>query len=288
MPRNARVKKSSDGIYHVIERGNERKEIFRDDGDRIKFLDIINLNQKRYQFNVYAYCLMSNHVHLLLGCNGCDISQVMKSINISYVIFFNRKYQRCGHLFQDRFRSEFIDTDAYAMEVSRYIHLNPVQAGMVAIEDIAQYPWSSYNQYMNNETQSQLPVVTNLILAMFSNKLAQAIRHYHNYLIREDSETFVWKDELSTILVNPPGIANIRHYENDRQEVVEMVAAEYGVDIKNSKELPMPIRNELILRIRQRSQLTLRQIGEMFGGISESMVSKIIKSLTRSSQEPSP
>lgn len=79
---------------------------------------------------------MTNHLHLLLASRGADISQVMKSINISYVIYFNRKYDRCGHLFQDRFKSELIDTNEYLMEVSKYIHLNPVKAGMVTEDNL--------------------------------------------------------------------------------------------------------------------------------------------------------
>lgn len=112
--------------------------------DRLRFLEIVKRNQAKYGFAVYAFCLMTNHLHLLLASHGADISQVMKSINISYVIYFNRKYRCCGHLFQDRFKIELVDSNEYVMEVSRYIHLNPMRAGMVSNDRIHNYPWSSY------------------------------------------------------------------------------------------------------------------------------------------------
>lgn len=276
MPRIARVKKSIEEIYHVMERGNEKKEIFRDDEDRIKFLDIINSNQVRYGFSIYAYCLMNNHVHLLVGCNGCDISQLMKSINISYAIFFNRKYQRCGHLFQDRFKSELIDNDAYAIEVSRYIHLNSVRAGMIDIDDIGQYPWSSYNQYIGSKS-SHLSVDTNFILGMFSNMLQEARIQYRSYLMRDDDNKLIEGNDMPTALVKPHVATSEYNYDNDPQKILKAVAAEYGVDWADSKRIAISIRNEMIIKVRRKSQLSLKVIGEMFGGLSESAISKILK-----------
>ncbi len=292
MPRSARVI-NNEGIYHVMERGNEKREIFRDDEDRTKFLQIVSCNKERYGFNVYAYCLMSNHVHLLLGCNGCNISQMMKSINISYVHFFNRKYRRCGHLFQDRFKSELVDTDAYVIEVSRYIHLNPVRAMMVSIDDITQYPWSSYTQYISNKNGHLLPVDTNFILGIFSDNLQMARRQYQSYLMRSE-DNLPEKTGMSAMLQAKPLFVNSdTHYNSDRQKILEILAADYGVDWADVKagKISNNIRNEMIITARRTSHLTLKAIGEIFGGLSESMVSKIIKtnnpSSQNSSQEPS-
>ena len=282
MPRTARAKKSSDGIYHIITRGNEKREIFCADEDYFRFLDILTRAQNRYGFNIYAYCLMSNHVHLLLGCNGCDISQVMKSINISYVYFFNRKYQRCGHLFQDRFRSELIDSDAYAMQVSRYIHLNPVKAGIVSILDIGQYPWSSYNVYMGRKPQSNVPLFSNFIMGMFSNNPDQAVQQYRDFLTGEhDNFLANEKSELPSLMEK--NIDHGKRHEQDKEKVLAAIAAAYNADWSNITKTPIPVRNEMILAVRRETQLTLKAIGEMFGGLSESTVSKIIKSGTRSS-----
>ena len=130
MPRVQRVK-GEFSTYHVVQRGNEKKKIFRDDEDKAKFLETLAKAREKYNFLLYAYCLMDNHIHLLVNDNGNDISKLMKSINVSYVSYFNRAYQRCGHLFQDRFKSELVKDDRYLLEVSRYIHNNPVKAKMV-------------------------------------------------------------------------------------------------------------------------------------------------------------
>ncbi|MFZ7104132.1 MAG: transposase [Peptococcaceae bacterium] len=103
MPRNAR-KKEEFSTYHIIVRGNERKDIFGGTNDKENFLQILSRMKKKYNFNVYCYCLMDNHAHLIIEDNGNDISQIMKSISISYAMLYNRKYQRTGHLFQDRFK----------------------------------------------------------------------------------------------------------------------------------------------------------------------------------------
>ena len=123
MPRQRR-KKGEYNTYHVIQRGNERKNIFLFDEDRERFIETLLRMKEKYNFLVYTYCLMDNHYHLIIYDNGNDISQLMKSINTSYAIYFNRVYKRCGHLFQDRFRSELIEDDNYLLEVSRYIHNN--------------------------------------------------------------------------------------------------------------------------------------------------------------------
>ena len=119
MPRVARDKVEF-STYHIIQRGNERKNIFISEDDRIKFLETTYRMKEKYNFILEAYCLMDNHVHLLINDNGNDISKVVKSINISYAYYFNRKYKRVGHLFQDRFRSEVMGDDNYLISVSAY------------------------------------------------------------------------------------------------------------------------------------------------------------------------
>ena len=183
MPRCARIKKSEYGIYHIMERGNERKAIFLDDADRGAFLSIVSRNRRKYEFRLYAYCLMDNHVHLLINSNGSDISQIMKSINVGYVIYFNRKYVRCGHLFQDRFRSEWIEDEPYLLEVSRYIHLNPVRAKMTT--QAMAYLWSSYRAYMNQPGGLDITVDTDFILNYLSTSQATAREAYRQYVNRD-------------------------------------------------------------------------------------------------------
>ena len=138
MPRKAR-KKSESGIYHVMLRGTGRKLIFLEDSDCERFITILRKVKEQSGFDLYAFCLMGNHVHLLLKENREPLEIVFKRIGVAYAAYFNRKYDQHGHLFQDRFRSEPVTTDAYFMDVFRYICQNPVKAGLT--KDFLEYRW---------------------------------------------------------------------------------------------------------------------------------------------------
>lgn len=149
MPRKAR-KKAESGIYHVMLRGIDRQLIFEDSEDYLRFLDIVRECQEVCDFKLYAYCLMGNHVHLLLKVQNDGLETIFKRIGGRYVYYYNVKYQRVGHLFQDRFKSEPVDDDAYFLTVLRYIHQNPVKAKLCSkVED---YPFSSFMEYLHEST----------------------------------------------------------------------------------------------------------------------------------------
>lgn len=147
MPRRAR-RLSDTKVYHVMLRGNERRNIFLDDEDRERFIDTLRYKQEEKTFSYFAYCLMSNHVHLIVDEGEEVISKIMQRINGSYAYYFNKKYQRSGHLFQDRFKSEVIEKDRYLLAAIRYVHNNPIKAGM--IKNIEEYRWSSYREIISN------------------------------------------------------------------------------------------------------------------------------------------
>ena len=141
MPRQAR-KTSGTGIYHVMLRGINRQDIFEDDEDYMKFLQSLHqlvecYDERGYRVpslcHFYAYCLMPNHVHLLIQEKTVAIGEIVKRITISYAYHFNKKYQRNGHLFQERFRSEPVDDIGYFKTLLCYIHQNPVHAGLSVI-----------------------------------------------------------------------------------------------------------------------------------------------------------
>lgn len=131
MARTAR-KLSSSNIYHVMLRGVNRQTIFEEDEDRFRFLNTVSRCREVSGFSLHAFVLMSNHIHLLIETGIEPLDDIFKRIGTSYAMWYNRKYQRAGHLFQDRFRSESVETDQYYMTVLRYILQNPVKAGMVS------------------------------------------------------------------------------------------------------------------------------------------------------------
>ena len=144
MPRTARSISVSN-IYHVMLRGVNRQDIFEDDEDRLHFLTLLGQYKKTAGFRLHAFVLMSNHIHFLIEPADEPLDMIFKRIGTSYAVWYNRKYQRAGHLFQDRFRSENVETDQYYMTVLRYILQNPMKAGL---EDRpGSYRWSSYLAY---------------------------------------------------------------------------------------------------------------------------------------------
>lgn len=147
MPRQAR-KKSSSGIYHVMLRGINRQQIFEDEEDREHFLETLEIYKDQCAYTVYAYCLMGNHVHLLLKEGKENLVLVFKRIAGSYVYWYNWKYHRCGHLFQDRFKSEPVEDDGYFLTVLRYIHQNPVKAKLCKRAE--EYKYSSMREYVTH------------------------------------------------------------------------------------------------------------------------------------------
>lgn len=140
MPRSAR-KRSISGIYHVMIRGADRRIIFGDDEDCQTFMNIVRRIKKRHPFNLYACCLMGNHVHLLIREEQESVDVIIKRLGVTYVAYYNHKYDLLGHLFQDRFHSEAVDTQAYFLDVLRYICQNPVKAGLSKTPE--EYRWLS-------------------------------------------------------------------------------------------------------------------------------------------------
>ena len=143
MPRKARIA-PKEFVYHVLTRGNNKQDIFRDEEDFLTYLDILKKYKERYLFKLYHYVLMTNHVHLVIepSREGGALSQIMKGINLSYAQHFKNKYKYTGHFWQDRFKSIIVSKDEYLLACGSYVELNPVRAGMV--KEPREYRWSSY------------------------------------------------------------------------------------------------------------------------------------------------
>ncbi|MFH1619911.1 MAG: transposase [bacterium] len=130
--------------YHVISRGNNRAEIFVDDSDRKKYIETLKTAIKTFELRIFAYSLMSNHVHLYLETEQANLSDAMFWINKTYSVYFNRRHGRTGHLFEARFKRKLVQSERYFLALIRYIHLNPVKAGIVARPE--DYAWGSYRE----------------------------------------------------------------------------------------------------------------------------------------------
>lgn len=164
-------------MYHIMSRGNRKKELFRGKIDYKYYLKILKLVKVDYPFSLSSYCLMRNHVHLQLKTKEVEIWKIMRKINLSYAKYFNKKYNLTGHVFQGRYKSKLIVDAAYDIGLSRYIHLNPVKAKIVSRPE--QYNWSSYNIYLGKEDNDLIDVDN-----IFSHYYVDdPVNRYRNYRI---------------------------------------------------------------------------------------------------------
>ncbi len=259
MPRQQRIF-SETGIYHVIMRGNERKNLFYDEEDKNRFIQILFNKKKEKGFLTYAYCLMDNHVHLLVKEGAEGIATMMKRINVSYAYYFNQKNHRVGHVFQDRFKSEPVNDDRYLLAVIRYIHNNPVKAGIVAKP--GQYKWSSYNFYLLQHNSETNMVDTDFILSILANDRETAIKEFRLFSMEKDERKYLEVDE-QIIWTAETGKSYLEEYlkqEWPGKSLQELI---------NNKD----IRAALIMDLKLNTNLSIRVIADLLG-INRGIVQK--------------
>jgi putative transposase len=180
MPRKARID-ATGAIQHIIIRGIERKKIFRNDADRNNFLERFGKIISETQTTCLAWALIPNHVHLVVRTGLAPISTVMRRLLTGYAVSFNRKYRRHGPLFQNRYKSILCQEDRYLKELVRYIHLNPLRAGLVSdMKALGNYPWSGHSAIMGKITRDWQSVDT--VLKLFGEQRSRARRRYRSFV----------------------------------------------------------------------------------------------------------
>lgn len=205
-------------FYHVTARGNERQAIYKSNKDREHFLEYLESATERYKAVIHVYCLMDNHYHILLQTPEGNLSQIMHHINGAYTNYFNTKRKRTGHLFQGRYKAFLVSIDEYAKELSRYIHLNPVRAGMV--EKPGEYRWSSYKDYISlNNPPNWLH--TDFVLNLIDKNVKVARAGYKRFvesMVGVEYESPLKDVFASTILGSRDFINEIREKHLDRKK----------------------------------------------------------------------
>lgn len=173
-------------FYHIVNRGNRRDPLFRSAADFEAFLHILNQLHEKYPFEIASYCLMTNHYHLQLRSKKTSISKIMSLINKRYANYYNTRYRLTGHVFEKRFHDSIIIDKKGMLEVSAYIHLNPVKAKMVQLPE--QYPWSSYHLF--KYPKSSLPPFFNIdsILDLFTVEKKDRANRYCNFVMERSSQ----------------------------------------------------------------------------------------------------
>lgn len=271
--------------YHVTSRGNERKYIFNENYDRKKFISYLESAYLRYKAVIHVYCLMDNHYHLLVETPQGNISQIMRHINGAYTTYFNIRHRRFGHLFQGRYKAILVDADAYAGELSRYIHLNPFRCGIVDTPE--QFGWSSYPYYIGRKKKPGW-LKTDFILGYFEGNGVSSYKRYREFVnvkMIGKYESPLVQTVASTILGSDDFIEKIRErHLKDREKdrnLPALKALAGSLDIneicntikEEIKDNPSLLRNCTLYLCRNYSGKTLKEIGSYFD-ISEAAVSQ--------------
>ena len=275
--------------YHVTSRGNEQKDVFKSQRDREKFLEYLASATDRYGAVIHAYCLLSNHYHLLIETPEGNLSQIMRHINGAYTTYFNVKRKRAGHLFQGRYKAILVEADEYALELSRYIHLNPVRAGMVTRPE--EYRWSSYNSYIGQGGAPPWPQIET-ILDYFSSSAKEKYRSFVEDLLGKEYESpfkntfgaavlgtaefieMVTKEHLATKEIDR-AVPDIRQFKSkpEPEEIVKAV----GAVMEGNEKLARQVGMYLCHRCSGRK---LREIGNLFG-VGETAIAEARRLLSR-------
>jgi putative transposase len=263
--------------YHVMSRGNEQKEIFKSQRDREKFLEYLASANERYGAIIQAYCLMSNHYHLLLETPEGNLPQIMRHINGAYTTYFNLKRKRSGHLFQGRYKAILVEADSYAAELSRYIHLNPIRVGLA--ERPEDYPWSSYRSYIGQSPPADW-LKTEFILSYFGQPGTKTRIRYRKFveeLQDRDYDSPLRKAIGAAVLGSADFVERVtanhlddREHEKDLPALRQLISKPSPEQILKAIENDFATNNKLARQVgmylcHRYSGKKIREIGELFG-----------------------
>jgi putative transposase len=237
------------GVYHIVLRGINRQDIFYDVDDYQRFLDTLTQMKTDNQFLVYGYCLMSNHVHMIICEQADSISRTMSRIGTSYAWWYNRKYDRSGHVFQGRYGSECVEDDQYLLTVIRYIHNNPVKAHI--IKEAEAYQWSSIHAYISGRDCQVGLTETGLVLSIIRDNQEHAILAFREFMKQENEDQCL--DEPM----------KLRKPDGEVKADIERLMK--GKSIARLQGMERPIRNKILRKTKAIDGISLRQIARVTG-----------------------
>ena len=231
---------SQSNVYHIILRGIDRQDIFYEDIDRYVFKTQLKTVKDDYKYEIYSYCLMNNHVHLVIRVNKKNLSISIKSLAIRYSMYFNKKYDRTGHLFENRFRSKNVETREYFLELCRYVHRNPENA---LIEKVDKYKWSSYQEYIG---KNEL-VNTKILLHYFSDDIDNFISFMN--VSKYDKKKYLEYELIERI---------------SDDELINLIKEKYNLEcISEISEFNKRKRDELIMYLREIEISNITQVSRV-------------------------
>lgn len=252
--------------------------LFRDCEDKEIYLSLVKKYKKLYDTKIYGYCLMDTHAHLLADANGADISKVMHCINFSYAMYYNKKYQREGHLFKDRFKSKIVDDDRYLKTVSLYIHNNPTD--ICEFKDCPEkYAFSSLGIYIGKRRDHLNIVDYGFIMGFFGNDLCTARKNYYSHVFGCNDEKlkkeFKFKDEKTEYRSGRKIL--VRNFTSE--DVLKFIASKMNIsklhfNIKYSRKL-VGVKALTVVLMRSLCNFNFSEISSALGNITQARLSKL-------------
>ncbi|WP_051533716.1 transposase [Desulfitibacter alkalitolerans] len=272
MPRRSRVHYYG-ALYHVIVRGNNKEYIFEQDEDKAIYKDIIKNYKKKYYFVIYAYCIMNNHAHILIEIRDTPLSRIMQGIQQVYTQLYNKKYERTGHVFEQRYKAILCDKENYFLELIKYIHQNPIKANITETPD---YKWSSYVEYIGR------PDIVDVseVLLRFSENNQEAIKRYQEFMGVLDQQDNNFEYALPEQDIEKQSEIPTALIKIGKDNYLERVTKYYGVSLKEyrtgrlTKELRQK-RAIIILLSKEITNISNKELSELFG-ITPSGITKIL------------
>jgi len=276
-------------LYHVILRGNNRQEIFFSAADRIYLQQLVGRATESLDAEVHAYCWMPNHIHMAIRVGEAPLGRLMQWIASRYAFRVNRQREATGHLFERRYRALLVDMNAYALQLVRYIHLNPVKAGLVS--DPADYPWSSHRYYLGGDAPSWLQ--TDWILAMFGHRRIAARAAYRRFVgddpdaeLPEELLAGDPEDERLTgadrLLSEPNDRVDAKPADRDLDGLITAAAERYGCEVAaitgpSRERRLVRVRREIARQARDRGIASVAEIARRLNR-SDSAVARLLRS----------
>jgi|TARA_R110002050_G_scaffold55818_1_gene125548 REP-associated tyrosine transposase len=263
-------------LYHVTARGNRREMIYEDQGDRFVFLEKLSTVCLEANWLCHAYCLMSNHYHLLLETPEANLGRGMRQLNGCYSQYFNRKHGRCGHVFQGRYSAVLVEKQAYLLELARYIVLNPVRARMVHAAE--EWPWSSYRGTVGRQALPE-GVSPDWILAAFGESRATAIKGYKQFVSEGANQPSPWEELKNQVYLGSDAfVGQMVAKLDDTERLSEVPATQRHPVARSLEEFAQSSqdRNAAIRAAHASGGYSMREIADHFD-LHYSRVSRIVR-----------
>jgi len=251
-------------LYHVTSRGDRGAAIYLDDADRRAWLDTMDLVATRFNFIVHAFCQMTNHYHVLIETAEGNLAQGMRQLNGLYSQYFNRRHRLVGHLFQGRYKAILVQKESYLLELTRYVVLNPLRAGMVGTLD--EWPWSSH-QYVLRDAPAPAWLDTQWLLAHFGGRRCVAVPAYVRFVLAGVGLSSPLDMTLHQMLLGDAAFVG-RHQREPTQDLIRAVSKPQRRTLALSLTeyaAQYPSREEAMARAYFSTAYTMAQIGEHFG-----------------------